>query len=194
MKKVSYDQIYDEHIYIFSVSAIDKISKNYGLRLIDVLEQSTHGGSMRYVIGRDSEHVIDKSVNIKLSEEKKINLDNIESCKEFKKVSDFKRNLRSKILDFKNSGKKFAGTLQLLKVPTILNYCDLTNLIDFICDTTYEKITNSLLVSIYLLNMNYFYENPPDVAFLFAWNQKNEIYALEQSFSKGEWIAHVDLD
>ena len=36
MKKVSYDQIYDEHIYIFSVSAIDKISKNYGLRLIDV--------------------------------------------------------------------------------------------------------------------------------------------------------------
>ena len=198
MKKVSYDQIYDEHIYIFSVSAIDKISKNYGLRLIDVLEQSTHGGSMRYVIGRDSEHVIDKSVNLKLSEEKKINLDNIESCKEFKKNCQIsKKNLRSKILDFKNNGKKICGYAATSKSTTILNYCDLgPDLIDFICDTTYEKIGKfSPGKHIPIKDMNYFYENSPDVAFLFAWNHKNEIFEKEQLFSKkGEWIAHVDLD
>ena len=197
MKKVSYDQIYDEHIYIFSVSAINKISKNYGLRLIDVLEQSTHGGSMRYVIGRDGEHVINKSVDLKLTEEKKINLDNIESCKEFKKNCETsKKNLRSKILNIKNDGKKICGYAATSKSTTILNYCDLgSDLIDYICDTTYEKIGKfSPGKHIPIKDINYFYENPPDVAFLFAWNHKNEIFAKEQSFSKkGEWIAHVDL-
>ncbi len=187
MKKVSYDQIYDEHIYIFSVSAINKISKNYGLRLIDVLEQSTHGGSMRYVIGRDGEHVINKSVDLKLIEEKKINLDNIKSCKEFKKNCETsKKNLRSKILNIKNDGKKICGYAATSKSTTILNYCDLgSDLIDYICDTTYEKIGKfSPGKHIPIKDMNYFYENPPDVAFLFAWNHKNEIFEKEQSFSK----------
>ena len=51
-EKVSYDQIYDEHIYIFSVSSVSKIFKNFGFELIDAIPQSTHGGSMRYVISR----------------------------------------------------------------------------------------------------------------------------------------------
>ncbi len=198
MKKVSYDQIYDEHIYIFSVSAIDKISKNYGLRLVDVLEQSTHGGSMRYVIARENEHEINKSVNLKLTEEKKNNIDNIESCKEFKKNCEIsKKKLRSKILDLKNNRKKICGYAATSKSTTILNYCDLgPDLIDFICDTTYEKIGKfSPGKHIPIKDMNYFYENPPDVAFLFAWNHKNEIFEKEQSFSKkGQWIAHVDLN
>ena len=197
MKKVSYDQIYDEHIYIFSVSAIDKISKNYGLRLIDVLEQSTHGGSMRYVLGKDGEHTINKSVDLKLKEEKKINLDNIGSCIEFKKNCEIsKKNLRSKILSIKNNNKKICGYAATSKSTTILNYCNLgSDLIDYICDTTPEKIGKfSPGKHIPIKDMNYFYENPPDVAFLFAWNHKNEIFEKEKSFSKrGKWIAHVDL-
>ena len=197
MKKVSYDQIYDEHIYIFSVSAIDKISKNYGLRLIDVLEQSTHGGSMRYVLGRDGEHIINKSVDLKLKEEKKINLDNIESCIEFKKnCENSKKNLRSKILSIKNKDQNICGYAATSKSTTILNYCNLgSDLIDYICDTTPEKIGKfSPGKHIPIKDMDYFYKNQPDVAFLFAWNHKNEIFEKEKLFSKkGEWIAHVDL-
>ena len=51
-KKVSYDQIYDEHIFIFSATAIKNIFKLYDFELVDVLPQITHGGSMRYVIKR----------------------------------------------------------------------------------------------------------------------------------------------
>ena len=40
--------------------------------------------------------------------------------------------------------------------------------------------------------MNHFYNNPPDVVFLFTWNHKKEIFEKEKKFSeKGEWIAHV---
>ena len=51
-EKTSYDQIYDEHIFMFSASSISKIFERYNLYLIDAIPQVTHGGSMRYVIKR----------------------------------------------------------------------------------------------------------------------------------------------
>ena len=51
-KKTSYDQIYDEHIFMFSVSSVKKIFELYNFDLIDVKAQKTHGGSMRYVIAK----------------------------------------------------------------------------------------------------------------------------------------------
>ena len=51
-KKGSYDQIYDEHIFMFSASSVKKIFDLYDFTLIDALPQKTHGGSMRYVICR----------------------------------------------------------------------------------------------------------------------------------------------
>ena len=51
-EKTSYDQIYDEHIYMFSLSSIQKLYDLFGFELIDALPQKTHGGSMRYIIKR----------------------------------------------------------------------------------------------------------------------------------------------
>ena len=51
-EKTSYDQIYDEHIFMFSASSISKIFERYNLYLVDAIPQVTHGGSMRYVIKR----------------------------------------------------------------------------------------------------------------------------------------------
>ena len=49
-KKTSYDQIYDEHIYMFSCNSVKKIFKLFDLHLTNAIPQITHGGSMRYVI------------------------------------------------------------------------------------------------------------------------------------------------
>ena len=62
-KKKSYDQIYDEHIFMFSVSSIKKIFNKFNFDLIDVLPQITHGGSMRYVISRKGKFKINKKVS-----------------------------------------------------------------------------------------------------------------------------------
>ena len=48
-EKTSYDQIYDEHIFMFSVHSIKKVFKLFNFELINVIPQKTHGGSMRYV-------------------------------------------------------------------------------------------------------------------------------------------------
>ena len=52
INKVTYDQIYDEHVFIFSALAIEKVFNNFGMELINLEPQTTHGGSMRYVIKR----------------------------------------------------------------------------------------------------------------------------------------------
>ena len=57
-EKTSYDQIYDEHIYMFSVSSIEKIFNRYDFKLIDAIPQITHGGSMRYIIKRKNNNII----------------------------------------------------------------------------------------------------------------------------------------
>ena len=59
-EKTSYDQIYDEHIFMFSVSSIKKIFDLFNFDLIDVQKQITHGGSMRYVIARKGEYKVKK--------------------------------------------------------------------------------------------------------------------------------------
>ena len=54
-KKLSYDQIYDEHIFMFSASSVLKKFGAYmvNMQLVDALPQKTHGGSMRYVLKRN---------------------------------------------------------------------------------------------------------------------------------------------
>ena len=73
--KVSYDQIYDEHIFMFSATSINKIYKLHGLKLIDVLPQKTHGGSMRYVITKNMDAKISKRLKKILLIEKNKNVD-----------------------------------------------------------------------------------------------------------------------
>ena len=71
-EKISYDQIYDEHIFIFSGVAVKKIFDFYDMELIDMIKQETHGGSMRYVVARKNKYQINKHVTKILDEEKKI--------------------------------------------------------------------------------------------------------------------------
>ena len=70
--KTSFDQIYDEHIFIFSALSIDKISSKYGLKLIDLIPQKTHGGSMRYVLAnKSSKKLVSERVHRIIKKEKK---------------------------------------------------------------------------------------------------------------------------
>ena len=194
-KKTSYDQIYDEHIYIFSASAIYKIFSKFNFELIDILPQITHGGSMRYILKRKGSSGISKNVENILLDEKLNKLDTLESCLNFKKNCELSKiNIVNQINRFKDKGKTICGYAATSKSTTILNYCKInSNSIDYICDTTKEKIGKySPGMHIPIVNMDYFYKNVPDSVYLFAWNHKDEIFKKEKQY-KGEWFSHVSL-
>ena len=194
-EKTSYDQIYDEHIFVFSVSSITKIFELYDFQLIDVQPQITHGGSMRYIIKRKNNS--NPSLNlIKYLEKEKINkIDSVESSLIFKRnCENSKIKINEKIKKLKSLNKKICGYAATSKSTTILNYCDIgPDVIDFICDTTTEKIGKfSPGKHIPIVDMSHFYKNQPDSIYLFAWNHKDEIFKKENKF-KGEWFSHVAL-
>ena len=196
-KKKSYDQIYDEHIFIFSVSSIKKIFNLFNFELINAIPQKTHGGSMRYVVARKGYYKINNKVNRILSKEKKSNISNFKGCIKFKKDCEkSKKDLISSLKSLKKKGKKIAGYAATSKSTTVLNYCKIgPNIIDFICDTTKEKIGKySPGMHIPIVSMQYFYKNLPDTAILLAWNHKKEIFKKERKYkNKLKWISHVKL-
>ena len=101
-KKQSYDQIYDEHIFMFSASSIKKIFEKYSFELIDIIPQKTHGGSMRYVVGRKGLSHISNNVKKILREERIKNIDNIKGCLSFKKNCEIsKKKLLTRLNFFK---------------------------------------------------------------------------------------------
>ncbi len=196
-EKNSYDQIYDEHIFMFSVSSIMKIFRLYNFDLINAVPQKTHGGSMRYVVGRSGEHIISKNVLRFLTQEKRKKIDTIKGCFEFKKKCEIsKKKLRSKIFGILKKGKKIAGYAATSKSTTILNYCNINNKhINFICDTTPNKINKfSPGTHIPIVNVEHFKKNIPDYTFLFAWNHKKEIFLKEKKIlKKTKWFAHIKI-
>ena len=196
-EKNSYDQIYDEHIFMFSASSIKKVFSRYGYELIDIIPQKTHGGSMRYVVGRKNSHKINKTVNKILTKEKNKNIDNIKGCENFKKNCEIsKKKLLTKLNFFKKRKYTIAGYAATSKSTTILNYCNIgINYIDFICDTTKEKIGKySPGMHIPIVSMKHFKKNIPDKIFLFAWNHKKEILKKENKLrDKNKWFAHIEI-
>ena len=196
-EKTSYDQIYDEHIFMFSVNSIKKVFNLFEFELINVLPQKTHGGSMRYVVGRSKQHKINKNVSKFLRIEKRKKIDTIDGCLKFKKQCETsKKKLRNKIYGILKRGKKIAGYAATSKSTTILNYCGINKKhIDFICDTTPNKIgTYSPGTHIPIVSIDHFRKNIPEYTFLFAWNHKNEIFLKEKKIlNKTNWFAHVKI-
>ncbi len=196
-EKVSYDQIYDEHIFMFSASSVKKVFDLFGFELINAIPQKTHGGSMRYIVGRKGKYKTSINLNKILIKEKKNNVDNIKGCLKFKKgCENSKKKLIRKLKIYKKRKLKIAGYAATSKSTTILNYCKIgTNYIDYISDTTKEKIGKySPGTHIPIMSMEYFKKNLPNRAFLFAWNHKNEIFKKEKKFiKKSKWFAHVDI-
>ena len=113
----------------------------------------------------------------------------------FKKDCEIsKRKIIDKINNLKNQGKSICGYAATSKSTTILNYCNISSdQIDYICDTTLEKIGKfSPGMHIPIKDMDYFHNNQTDCVYLFAWNHKLEIFNKEKNF-KGYWFSHVTL-
>lgn len=196
IEKTSYDQIYDEHVFLFSVSSIKYAFEQYGLELFDIEPQTTHGGSMRYILSNKGMRRVSQNVRIQLGKEKVIGLDREETYKIFKKNCEQSRDrLITLLREINSQSKRVVGYAATSKSTTVLNYCGInSDLIEFISDTTPIKQGKfSPGMHIPVRQYEEFVAQYPDYAVLFAWNHSEEIMAKEQRFKDtgGKWIVFV---
>ncbi len=52
VERTSFDQIYDEHFYFFSVRSVQAMAAHYGFELVDAVWLPVHGGEIRYTVAR----------------------------------------------------------------------------------------------------------------------------------------------
>ena len=194
--QTAYDQIYDEHVFLFSAHAVQYLFGLQSMELIDVLPQKTHGGSMRYVLSHKGSYPVKGSVRQILAREKAQGLDRLATFEKFKiNVEKSRLDLVSLIKNLQAKGKRVAGYAATSKSTTVLNYCGIgPDLIDYICDTTPIKQGKlSPGVHIPIVPYETFKKNPPDYAILLAWNHAEEIMEKEKEYvaAGGKWIVHV---
>ena len=197
IKNNSYDQFYDEHVYVFSSLAIDKLVKKYDLRLFHVENISTHGGSNRYYICKNDAYykkskelinIIKKELNYKLNK--------YSTFRAFsKRVKKSKNDLVNLVIKLKKNNKKIISYGATYKSTTVFNYCRLNNkFFDYVTDTTKNKqgkFTPGTHIPIVSPDVGI--NNSVDFAFLGAWNFKKEILKKEKNYIKrgGKFITHV---
>ena len=194
--KTSYDQIYDEHVFIFSATSIAAAFRGHGLELIDVLPQITHGGSMRYVLAPKGSHAATPAVAQLLAREREQGLHDAATFERFRRNCEASRTaLRDLLETLRAERKRVVGYGATSKSTTVTNYCGIgPEHVEFVSDTTpikQGKLTPGAHIPVKPYEA--FASNPPDYALLFAWNHAAEIFAKEQTFKArgGKWITFV---
>jgi methylation protein EvaC len=194
--KVSYDQIYDEHAFYFSVASVSYLFGQHGLEVIDVIPQETHGGSMRYVIGHKGARPVSERVAAQRQFEASIGLENPATYTTLRQRIEQSRDALVAILKAKKErGQRVVGYAATSKSTTVTNYCGIgPDLVDYISDTTPLKQGKfSPGTHIPVRSHDEFAAKYPEYALLFGWNHATEIMAKEEAFRAGggKWIVYV---
>lgn len=178
-----FDTVYHEHFSYLSLSTVARIFSSVGLRIFDVEEISTHGGSLRiYGCHADDKRPTTNSVIELLAEEVKFGLKALNVYQSFQaKANKVKDDFLFFLIEQKRLGKLIAGYGAAAKGNTLMNYAGLRNdLIDFVCDAAPSKQNKYMPGShLPILHPSELTNRKPDWVVIFPWNIAEEVQEQE---------------
>jgi SAM-dependent methyltransferase len=175
-----FDTIYHEHFSYFSLFTIERILQVHGLRLFDLEELASHGGSLRIYACRaeDQTHVLGASIGKVMADEKAAGLDSLEGYQNFsRQVKQTKLALLDFLVKAAREGKSVAGYGAPGKSATLLHYCGISrDLIEYTVDRSPYKQGRFLPgTHIPIYHADRIRETKPDYVVILPWNLKAEI-------------------
>jgi len=186
-----FDTIYHEHFSYLSLLTVKTIFEFQGLKIVDVEELETHGGSLRiYATHIENNIPIESSVNSLIDKEKVANLDKIEGYLEFEqKTQQIKWDIIEFLLKAKKEGKTVVAYGAAAKGNTLLNYCGIkSDAIKFVVDASpYKQNMYMPLSHIPIVSEEIIKKEKPDYILILPWNIKDEI--MNQLNYVKEWGA-----
>ncbi len=175
-----FDTIYHEHFSYLSLTTVCRIFAEHGLRIYDVQELSTHGGSLRIFARLEANRAIPvaESVPALLEKERREGISTPEFYDHFsRKIEKIKCDFLEFLLTQKRLGKKVAAYGAAAKGNTLLNYCGVrSDWIEFVADRAASKQGKRLPgCRISVVPESRLKESRPDYVILFPWNIKSEL-------------------
>jgi SAM-dependent methyltransferase len=188
-----FDTIYHEHFSYFSLYATERLFAGHGLRIFDVEELPTHGGSLRLWAGHANDARPDSPSLLDLrAREMAAGINRLEYYASFaEQVAVTKHNLLEFLIHARREGKSVAGYGAPGKANTLLNYCGIrTDLLQYTVDRNPYKHGMYLPgTHIPIYHPDRLAETRPDYILILPWNLKTEI--AEQLRYTREWGARL---
>lgn len=174
-----FDTIYHEHFSYLSLLTVQKIFADAGLRVFDVEEIPTHGGSLRvFACHDDAAHATTPGVAGVMGKEEAAGMAALPYYTGFQdKVDRVRDDFLSFLIEARRAGKRVAGYGAAAKGNTLMNYAGVRpGLIDYVCDLSPHK-QGKLMPGNHLpiADPARLQETKPDYVVIFPWNIRAEI-------------------
>lgn len=179
IRQRQFDTIYHEHFSYLSLLTVQRIFAAHGLRVFDVEELPTHGGSLRvYACRADARHAETAAVAALIAREREEGLADLARYAAFQEeVKALKRDLLSFLIEAKRAGKRVAAYGAPAKGNTLLNYCGVRqDFIDFTVDRSPHKQNTWLpgtRIPVYAPGR--IAGEKPDYLLILPWNLRDEV-------------------
>lgn len=195
LEKNQFDTVYHEHFSYLSLIAVSSIFAQAQLRVFDIEELPTHGGSLRiYGCHNDDPRVTEPSVAQMFEREIKFGLKNLDVYQGFQKKADkVKNDFLVFIIEQKRAGKSIAAYGAAAKGNTLMNYAGIKHdLIDFVCDAAPSKQGKFMPGShIPILPPAALAERKPDWVIILPWNIADEVVQQQTLTWGGRFVIAV---
>lgn len=179
IEQAQFDTVYHEHFSYLSLQSVTRIFEKAGLRVWDVEELSTHGGSLRvYGCHAEAMHATSPRVLRLLAQEQQHGLRDLKIYYEFqRRANAIKDSLLTFLIEQKNAGKTVAGYGAAAKGCTLLNYAGVKpDLLPYVCDAAPSKQGKYLPgTHIPIEHPSVMLDRKPDIVIIFPWNIQTEV-------------------
>ncbi len=177
-----FDTIYHEHFSYFSLYTVKQIFAQHDLRIFDVEQLSTHGGSLRiFACHQAAQQYADShSLTALQEQEHTAGLESLQAYTGFSAVvEETKRSLLSFLITAKEQGSTVVGYGAPAKGNTLLNYCGIrTDFINYTVDRSPHKQGHFLPgTHIPVYAPEKIQQTRPDYILILPWNLQKEIAA-----------------
>ena len=174
-----FDTIYHEHFSYLSLYTVSQIFKSVGLRIWNVEELPTHGGSLRiYGCHQEDQRETLPAVQAMLDQEKERGLQDLKTYQQFQKKADLiKNDFLEFLIEQKKLGKVVAAYGAAAKGNTLMNYAGVKpDLLPFVCDAALAKQNKFMPGShIPIFAPKALAEQNPDFVVILPWNIAEEV-------------------
>jgi len=181
---LEFDTIYHEHVFYYSLTALERLFRAHGLTVIDVERIPIHGGSLRVFASRREGTPTD-AVSALLDEERAIGLGDYAYYANFgERVRNLCAELRQFLRELRRGGHRIAAYGAAAKGAVLLNAIGVGHdTIEFVVDRNPRKQGLAMPgVGIPVAPAERLLQDMPDYVLLLAWNFADEILKQQAEY------------
>ena len=188
VEQLEFDTIYHEHLFYYSVTALERLFRRNGLRLDDLEHIPVHGGSLRAFAVPDDGAAPPPAVQRYLEDERRLGIDGAAYFRDFgQRVDELRAKLRALLDDLRASGARLAGYGAAAKATVLLNAIGAdASTLEFVADQSPHKQGRHIPgVGTLIVDPAELLARQPDYVLLLAWTFATEILKQQDAYRRG---------